>query len=238
MKTQKSLLASFLSLAFLCAPAIAQQQRQGYNQYGQYVGSPTTNPNIMPSQGINPNVMPYQSGYTNSPQGRYTSGYYYGQYPYANQPGYGYYGTNPYFSSFPALGAPVPVNGGLFRFNVGGFSGSYWKAPSGYYYPWGAGAIYATPPPVIVVQEGNSQVAQPAVADMLKDMGSYVEDQNTKKKFKSDDYQHLARRVRDLQNKESMMRSRNGGILDPNDEDTLRKDCAMLSGDISRRVIP
>jgi hypothetical protein len=129
------------------------------------------------------------------------------------------------------------VNGGLFRFNVGGFSGSYWRAPSGYYYPWGAGA-YLAPAPVIVVEQGVSQQAQPPVADMLRDMSSYIEDQNGKKKFKPEDYQHLSRRVKDLMSLDSTMRTRNGGTLDPSDEEKMRRDTAALSGDISRRVLP
>lgn len=220
-----TLLLSFLVSANL--PLCAQQQQNqssGYFQNGQYLANPSLmNQNI---KGANPNF----------PQQR--SGYYYGQYPYANYPGYGYYSANPYVPSYPALGTPVPVSGGMFRFNVGGFSGAYWKAPSGYYYPWGAGAIYAAPPPVIVVEQGASQPAQPSVYDMLKDMSTYIQDQNGKKKFKSDDYLHLARRVKDLQNLESTMKARNGGTLDAGDEEKLRKDCAMLSGDISRRVIP
>ena len=176
--------------------------------------------------------------YAQQYSGNYNRGNYYGQYPYANQPGYGYYGATPYAGYYPALGNPVPVDGGLFKFRVGGFSGSYWKSPSGYYYPWGAGAIYSSPPPVIVVNEGSTQPALPPISDMLRDMSTYVEEQNTKKKFKPDDYQHLARRVRDLQSLDSTMRARNSGTLDQNDEEKLRKDCAMLSGDISRRVIP
>lgn len=214
---------------FFCLPVCAQ-----------YFDSKNPRPVGLPTAGVT--GQPGPGGYNYNPAYQANPGYgynpAYGQYPYANQPGYGYYTGSPYGSYYPALGAPVPVNGGYFRFNVGGFSGSYWKAPSGYYYPFGAGAVYATPPPVIVVQQGASQVVQPQVTDMLKDMYAFVEDQNTKKKYKTDDYQHLARRIRDLQNLESQMRNRNNGTLDPQDEEKLRKDCAMLSGDISRRVIP
>lgn len=192
------------------------------------------NPNLMPYQSINPNQMPNQA----NPGALQTGGYYYGQYPYKNQAGYGYYTANPYNPYFPALGTPTPVNGGYFKFNVGGFSGTYWKSPSGYYYPWGAGAVFASPPPVIVVQQGESQVAQPSIGDLLKDMDSYLEEQNNKKKFKQEDYLHLARRIRDIRSLESTLRTRNNGALDANDEEKLRKDCAMLSGDISRRVVP
>ena len=238
---------NLLLLAALCLslqPVCAQQQYQYQGQYGgRYLGSPQgggMTSNYNPAGGLRGGgvgASPTLYGQPGAVNGAYGS-YYGGQYPYANQPGYGYYAANPYAPTYPALGTPVPVNGGLFRFNVGGFSGSYWKAPSGYYYPWGAGAVYSSPPPVIVVQQGSSQAAQPSITDMLKDMYSYVEDQNSKKKYKTDDYQHLARRIRDLQNLESTMRTRNGGVLDQNDEEKLRKDCAMLSGDMSRRVIP
>lgn len=209
------------------SPAISQNRNFGNsNQQGNY--NPSLSPNLNPfgaggvqSQGSSP--YPYVNQY--------------GRYPYANQPGYGYYGASGVAPVYPAYGAPVPVNGGLFRFNVGGFSGSYWKAPSGYYYPWGAGA-YLAPAPVIVVEQGVSQPAQPPVPDMLRDMSSYIEDQNSKKKFKPEDYQHLSRRVKDLLSLESTMRTRNGGTLDANDDEKMRRDTAALSGDISRRVLP
>ncbi len=230
--------AAFAMLVLLCQSVHAQQQysRYGYNSSGQYVGNPAA-----PSPTIIPGQHPYTPIPGQYPGGYYGNGYGYGyggQYPYANQSGYGYYGANAYAPAYPALGAPVALPGGNFRFNVGGFSGAYWRAPSGYYYPWGAGAVYTTPPPIINVVQGSSQPTQPAVTDMLKDMSAYIEEQNTKKKFKSDDYQHLARRVRDLQQEEASFRSRNNGTLDPTDEENLRKNCAMLSGDISRRVIP
>lgn len=217
---------------------LGQGVQAQYNKDARYFGNPQT----APQYGYGSPTYGGGQQYVGNPsmlQGA-NRGYYYNQYPYANQPGYGYYGANPYVPSYPALGTPVPINGGMFRFNVGGFSGSYWKSPSGYYYPWGAGAVYSgAQAPVIVVQQGgSSQAAQPPVTDMLRDMSAYIEEQNTKTKFKPDDYQHLARRVRDLQNLESSYRSRNNGTLDPSDEETLRKDCAMLSGDISRRVLP
>ncbi len=230
-----------LSFSVLMAGLLAQTSV--YAQYGQsgYYGNSTNRyPNVLPTSGVmGPNMQTYSQYGRNPATGGYGGyGGYYGQYPYANQPGYGYYTASPYLNSYPALGSPVPVNGGMFRFNIGGFSGSYWRAPSGYYYPWGAGAVFATPAPVIIVNNGSSQVAQPPVGDLFKDMSSYIEDQNTKKKLKPDDYQHLARRLRDLQGMEASMRTRNNGSLDPDDEETLRKDAAMLSGDISRRILP
>jgi hypothetical protein len=246
--------SSFLMLAaiLLAAQPAFSQNYKGGTQYGgmgapygtsTQIGAPYgTSTQIGAPYGTSTQLgSPYQRGqYVGTPyaQGYYNPGYTYGQYPYANVPAYGYYGANPYNGYFPALGAPVPVNGGLFRFNVGGFNGSYWKSPSGYYYPWGAGAVYTAPPPIIIVNQGSSQPTLPPVSDMLRDMSTYIEEQNTKKKFKPDDYQHLARRVRDLQSLESSKRGQNAGVLDPTDEERFRKDCAMLSGDISRRVIP
>jgi hypothetical protein len=240
---------TLLLAIFLLAqqPLYAQYGRNTYGQSTQMgapygtstqMGAPYGTSTQMGSYGGN--YGGYGGQYVGSPYagaGRYT-GNYYGQYPYANQPGYGYYASSPYAGYFPALGAPVPVDGGFYRFNLGSFSGSYWRSPSGYYYPWGAGAVYSSPPPIIYVNQGSSQPALPPVTDMLRDMSTYIEEQNTKKKFKPDDYQHLARRVRDLQSLESTMRNRNGGALEQGDEENLRKDCAMLSGDISRRVIP
>ncbi len=230
-----SCFALFLGLSLVAQPMQAQQYGRsgyGYNQSGQYVGNPGA-----PS----PSIIPGQHPFSPIPGQYPASNYAYsnGQYPYANQSGYGYYGANGYAPTYPSLGYPVPIVGGGYRFNnVGGFGGAYWRAPSGYYYPWGAGAVYNATPPIIVVQQGSSQAAQPPVNDMLKDMAAYIEDQNTKKKFKPEDYQHLARRVRDLTTQEASFRSQGNGVLDAGDEENLRKNCAMLSGDISRRVIP
>src|SRR5579883_1222034 len=120
-------------------PSLAQNNY--YYGRNSYVGSPNggINPYAPPGQ-INPYAPPVQinpnSGTTtfNPVNG---GAYYTGQYPYANYGGYGYYAANPYASGFPAFGTPVPTNGGYFRFNINGFNGSYWRAPSGYYYPWG-----------------------------------------------------------------------------------------------------
>lgn len=231
------------TLVLSAQPLLAQNYNNNYYRNGQYLGSP--------SVGINPNNQgnPYTQQFYNPNTGLYQSApnpnsYYYsgaganGYYPYANQGGYGYYAPNPYANGYPALGTPVPVDGGYFRFNMGGFSGSYWKSPSGYYYPWGVGGAYSGQQPIIVVQQGESQPTQPPITDMIKDMNSYIDEQNKKNKFKTDDYQHLARRLRDIQNVESSMRARNNGRLDPADEETVRKDLAMLSGDIARRVLP
>lgn len=228
---KKIQLFAIIASVAVCLPVSAQNNNRGY-YYPQNSMSPQTNNPKAPS----PTYMdgtPYLA-----PNGQPAIYPQYGRYPYANQPGFGYYNANPLAPAYPAYGTPVPINGGLFRFNVGGFNGSYWKAPSGYYYPWGGGAVYANPAPIIVVEQGASQPAQPPVSDMLRDLGTYIDDQNTKKKFRAGDYEHLSRRQRDLISLESAMRSRNGGTLDQNDEEKIRRDAAMLSGDISRRILP
>lgn len=173
----------------------------------------------------------------------------YGQNPYLNQPGNGYYNGNPYAVGYPAYrgyggagyggvnyGVPVQGAGGYFQFgNVRG--GAYWKSPSGYYYPWG-GVTYGAVAPIIVVQQGESKPAQPPVSDMFKDIRAYLEEQNTKGKFLAEDYAHLSRRLRDIQQKESFLANRSNGSLDSIDEDSIRKDLSQLSGDVARRVKP
>lgn len=232
--------ALIATLCLYCCLQNCEAQNQGYyNRYGQWTPGSTTGQGVQ-SEGYYNRYGQWTPGAGQAPMPYYGpgTGGYYGHYPYVTQPGYGYYPGSPYSPGFPALGAPVPISGGFFRFNVGGFSGAYWKSPSGYYYPWGAGAVYTTPPPIIYIQQGNSAPAQPPVTDMMKDMYSYIEEQNGKKKFKPEDYQHLSRRLRDIQTMEASYRSRNGGVLDQADEESIRKDLSMLSGDISRRVIP
>lgn len=184
----------------------------------------------------NQNNMPAYNPYAPAPISVYRT--YPGMVPYQNQPGFGYT-ANPYAQGYASYGMPVPVGGSNFRFNVGGFNGSYWRSPSGYYYPWGPGYGYGNVvPPVVVVQQGASAPAQPSINEMMKDMGTYIQDQNKAGKFNPDDYAHLNRRLNDLKVKQSMYASRNGGTLDSLDEETLRKDLSMLSGDIGRRVKP
>lgn len=171
--------------------------------------------------------------------------------PYQNQPGYGYYAPNAYAPGYPAYGygatgyglpiygAPVQGAGGYFQFGRGTGRGAfYWKSPSGYYYPWGGAAAYGATAPIIIVQQGESKVAQPPISDMYKDIRAYLEEQNTKSKFLAEDYNHLSRRLRDIMQKESLLANRNGGSLDSVDEESIRKDLNMLSGDIARRVKP
>lgn len=157
-----------------------------------------------------------------------------GMVPYQNQPGFGYYSPNPYAPGYPVYNAPAPLAG-----RYGGIGGSYWRAPSGYYYPWGSAYGYVpVVPPVVVVQQGNSAPAQPSISDTIKDMSTYLDEQNKKGKFNPDDYAHLNRRLNDLRVKQSMLSARNNGTLDSFDEENMRKDLSMLSGDISRRIRP
>lgn len=223
----KSLIALSLLLMVCALPACAQNGKTTYSGNGYSIrpwgGLPSPTPTAPGSQ--NANV---------------------GQIPYLNQPGYGYYNRNPYAPGYPAYngfgggsvtyGAPVATNGGFFQFG-NNRAGIYWKSPSGYYYPWG-GVTYGAIAPTIIVQQGESKPAQPPVSDMFKDIRAYLEEQNGKNKFLAEDYSHLNRRLRDIIQKESMFANRNGGSLDPVDEENIRKDLSMLSGDIARRVKP
>jgi hypothetical protein len=223
--------------AVLCGQLGASAQySQQYNYYGGQQGSKNYDPQ-------NPTgvIIPNGNGRTLN-----------GQNPYLNQPGYGYYNGNPYATGYPAYqgygggvgyggvnyGVPVQRAGGYFQFgNVRG--GAYWKSPSGHYYPWG-GVSYGAPSPIIIVQQGESKPAQPPVSDMFKDIRAYLDEQNTKGKFLAEDYAHLSRRLRDIQQKESFLANRNNGSLelDSVDEDNIRKDLSQLSGDVARRVKP
>ncbi len=232
MKLCPALSLLLLSAAMVVQlPAFAQQQ---YNYRGQ---SGTSYSAQTPTGVYNP-----QGPGVYNPQASYNAGV--RQVPYYNQPGYGYYTPNPYASGYPAYngygnvtyGAPVAGTGGYFQFG-NAVRGSYWKSPSGYYYPWG-GVTYGAQAPVIVVQQGESRPAQPPISDMFKDIRAYLDEQNGKGKFLAEDYAHLSRRLRDVMQKESMLASRGGGVLDSLDEDSVRKDLSMLSGDIARRVKP
>lgn len=226
LRTARTVLVASAAVVLCSVPAIAQQR---YNPSANSGYNGTWSPTSQAAAARN--------------------GYGIGQNPYLNQPGYGYYGANPYAQGYPAYngygygaggvtyGAPVPSAGGYFQFGNAARGGFYWKSPSGYYYPWG-GVNYGAPAPVIVVQQGESKPTQPPIADMFKDIRTYLDEQNGKGKFLPEDYAHLSRRLRDIMQKDSTFASRNGGTLDQVDEDSIRQDLTMLSGDIARRVKP
>lgn len=166
-----------------------------------------------------------------------------GTFHYFNQPGVGYFYSNPYAPACPAYPAPVPMAGGYFRFGTLGASCGYWRSPSGYYYPWcpqiyTGGVVYSGPAPVFTVQQGVATQARPVLSAVFSDMRQFLEDSRSKDKLSVNDYTHLMQRLNDLMSKQSQLSAAGGGIMDPSDEEAIRRDLDLLSGEISRALQP
>lgn len=164
-------------------------------------------------------------------------------------PGFGYssvpMNTGPYYGGYgyggypaPVYGAPVAVPGlnGYFRF--GKTQLNYWRAPSGYYYPWAAGSAYVPQQPIYIIQQGQTQAQQPPLSSVFSDMESYLDDSQKKGKIGQVNYQRLFRRLQDVRGKYDHLRTAGGGVLDAGDEESIRRDISGLSGEISRAVKP
>ncbi len=152
----------------------------------------------------------------------------------------GMYGTiNPMFAG--NIGAPVPMGGANFSFRLGNVNCNMWRAPSGYYYPYYPGfsgfgqglvnTIYVAP---------NSQeqpvAKQPPVSVQFSDTFKFLEDAKKDSKISDADYTHLKRRATDIQNKERSYRIAQGGTLDSDYENEIRRDLDNLSNEIAQRV--
>ena len=194
---------------------LTPRQYSGPQGFVNPYGNPYMNPYAVP-YGVNP-YNPYGGGLVPSS-------------------GVGVY--NPY-AGYPAMGMPVPINGGNFGINIGNARLNVWKAPSGYYYPWlprPVGFGYA--PPIVVINQGaqNPTPAQPALTTIFGDMNKFLDDAKSKGKITEADYNHLKLRASDLQKKERSLALGNGGTLDPTAEEQLRKDVDKLGEEVAYRV--
>ncbi len=207
-------------------PCLAQIYSNGLTPR-QYSGPASVNPS---GYGANPYFNPYGNAYGN---------------PYGVNPYYGGglvpssgYGINPY-GGYPAMGMPVPINGGNFGINIGNTRLNVWKAPSGYYYPWlPRPAGFAYQPPIVIINQGaqNPTPAQPALTTIFGDMNKFLDDAKSKGKISEADFNHLKLRASDLQKKERSLAHANGGTLVPNAEEQLRKDVDKLGEEVAYRV--
>ncbi|GEM_PF-1152723 len=194
---------------------------------------------FIPTQQTNPYANPYANPYGVNPYNPYN--------PYGNPYGYNPYGgglvpssgfgvMNPY-AGYPAMGMPVPVNGGYFGINIGNTRLNVWKAPSGYYYPWLPRPVgFGYQAPIVIVNQGNSTPAQPALTTIFSDMNKFLDEAKSKGKVSESDYNHLKLRASDLQKKERSLATANGGSLQKDDEELLRKDVDKLGEEVAYRV--
>lgn len=176
------------------------------------------------------------------PSPAYPTPFYRGNYP-------GYYYNNPYAPNYPmysgmpyAMGAPMPAlvpipgAGGFFSINRGGARFNYWRASSGYYYPWCAQPYYYPSNTIIYMQEGSSEPAQPPVTTMFSDMSKYLQEAKDKGKVSEGEYSHLMLRLSDLMKMELSARQAGDGALSPADENEIRSKVNDLSLEIAHAV--
>jgi hypothetical protein len=193
-----------------------------------------------PTQQTNPYGNPYASPYGVTPYNPYNPyGNPYGYNPYRGAglvPNTGFGVVNPY-AGLPAMGMPVPINGGYFGINIGNARLNVWKAPSGYYYPWLPRPVgFGYQAPIVIVNQGSTTPAAPALTTIFGDMNKFLDEAKTKGKVSEADYNHLKLRASDLQKKERSLATANGGSLQKDDEEQLRKDVDKLGEEVAYRV--
>lgn len=166
-----------------------------------------------------------------------------GQFFYYNNPGVGYYRTNPSASQFPAFPAPVSLGGGYYQ--LGGLTSrlGYWRAPSGYYYPWCPtvympGLTYSHGSPIYTITQGIPAPTQPPVGSILADMRQFIEDAKAKKQLDQTNYENVFHRLNDITARASELSAKNGGALNPTDESEIRKQIDLLSAELARSLNP
>lgn len=228
-------------IALSCIPSSALAQGKSFNPY---VGNGPNGTNLIPAS---PFVYGNPYGYT--PYGNPYAGSPYGSNPLFNPVGgYGYnpwlnrYG-NPYaYNGVPinSFGAPVSIGNGFFGLSTNGRNLNFWKAPSGYYYPWtyGYGSSYTAP--IVVINNGSTtpQPAQPPLSTVFSDTLKYLDEQKASGKISEADFTHLKQRCLDLLSKERSLKTANGGALDTQQEASIRADVDSLGGEIAQRVKP
>lgn len=233
----KRIFLALLTCSFALTPALAQTGRS-YGWNGN-IGSPTV--------GVPYNNTPFGNPYQfNRPYGNPYAGSPYGSNPLYNPAGsYVNPWVNPYgnpysYNGVPinSFGMPTPIGGGFFGMSSSGRNFNFWKAPSGYYYPWSAGYGQSYTAPIVVINSGSPQPALPPLSTIFSDMLKYLDDQKAAGKLSDADFTHLKQRALDLLSKERTLRTAASGSLDQDQETSIRNDVDTLGGEIARRVKP
>ncbi len=182
----------------------------------------------------------------------YNSGVRYGGYPAYGNPYNTIYGgySNPYAPTYegrynyggvsmPVYGPPQLISGNLYGINTGGTPAQFWRAPSGFYYPWVGGYNYRNYP-IYVVPPNNTAPSQtvPPVSTVISDLDNYLDKAKEKGKISAGDYQSLRLRASDLLSKEKALAYEEGGVIDSDSEAEIRRDVEGLSAEVVHRVKP
>jgi len=188
--------------------------------------------------GLNP--APYGYGPNNAPINPYGLNSFYGPYspfgPYNSGVTNGYTNYNGY-SSYNVYGQPTLIGNNAYGINVNGSNLGFYRANSGYFYPWLGGYQY-NGYPIYSMAGGSSPVQSlPPLSTMFADLNDYLDTAKDKGKVSDSDYRVLKQRAKDLLSKERSV-SYESGSLDGETERDLRRDIDQLSSEVSRRVQP
>jgi hypothetical protein len=217
-----------LTVAFVLGPSALAQSFNGAGRMSS--SSPT-------GWAPNPN------GYIGTPYGNsYNNNFGPAYNPYANSiysryPGAGV-GNVPYYPFGSPYVNPVSLGNGMYGFTGGGINANLWRAPSGYYYPWGVGnSGYSQT--VYVDQSGaraQTVAQQPPLSMQFTDMGQFLDDAHKNGKISDNDYQSLKRRLKDIQSKERSYRIAGDGFLEEGYDAEIRQDLKSLTREMTERV--
>lgn len=166
-----------------------------------------------------------------------------GQVFYYNNAGAGYYRANPLAPQYATFPAPISLGGNYFQ--LGGLTGrmGYWRASSGYYYPW-CPPVYMTTvtyppaPAVYAITDGLLAPTQPPVGSIIADMRQFIDDAKNKKQLDQSNYESIFNRLNQITAQSSELAARNGGLLTVSDEREIRKQLDLLSADLARALVP
>jgi hypothetical protein len=218
-----------LSASFLVALAVlpVQAQFDSTRSSGAWAPIVPPGPTYTPQGGypvpVAPNVWnPYYNPYNN---------------PYA-QP---YYGApiGPLVPYQWSAVRPLNLGNAIFSARLGNnISINFWRAPSGYCYPWmpvaGVLPVYNQ---VLYYGTGSSepQAKQPSIATQLNDTFKFLDDMKADKTISEADYKSLRQRTTDIQRKEKSYRISQGGELDAGLEAEIRQNLEALGREIGSR---
>ena len=166
-----------------------------------------------------------------------------GTFYYYNRPGVGYYAPNPYASAFPAYVNPFTGYSNLMQFGSIGFRSGYWRAPSGYYYPWmprvySPGVTYgASVPAIVTVDQGRTKAARPPLSVVFNDMRQFLDESLANNKIDRATYDRLGLRLEDLQGKEKLFNAAAPrGLMSPEDDMDIRHQIDLVSLELARAL--
>lgn len=202
----------------------------GFSQPSAHAGSYSYTVPVAPAN-TNPYVNPYANPYVNPYANPYVNPY---ANPYVNPYNpYAYNNTLRYNSL--NYGIPQSLPNGYFGFN--GIGVNFWRAPSGYYYPWcGGGFAPSTTILYVPTSGGQATQAQPPISTIVGDLVSFLDDSKTKGRMSEADYTHLRQRALDLQSKQRNLVVQGGGALDPQDEQIIRRDLDQVQQEALERL--